>query len=284
MGTRPSSALRDRAERHRCGVRPRDRREHADLRAVPRRRRSPHVTLYERARATDSVFRRRDDRARPAGAVSGTRRETRTTSSSESSTVRRASLRRFGTTRSRISRYLGAALRAADEAGHHGARKHERAATRRRRPPDVVVASAYDSQYGHPNNETLRALRRVGSGVRTATHGDTVLDSQRDRCDRQHAGAAPTDPLSLRTRARGAGCDRLGYAASDLPPRSSPRTIHRAQPQLTGDARRDTSGDLITTGCAPMRRATTGTPQRRVRRVPERGRGAAGNGRLDGQR
>jgi competence protein ComEC len=78
-----------------------------------------------------------------------------------------------------VERY-GAALDAtALAAGHHGSRSSSGDAfLDATEPRVVVVSSAYDSQYGHPHEETLRRLaNRSVPTYWTGTHGDVVLRS-----------------------------------------------------------------------------------------------------------
>ena len=64
-------------------------------------------------------------------------------------------------------------------------------------PKAVVISSAYDSQYGHPNEATLE---RLGSTPTfwTATHGDTVFVSDGERVAVRTQREAPIDPRRLR--------------------------------------------------------------------------------------
>lgn len=86
------------------------------------------------------------------------------------------------------------------KAGHHGSNTSTGgplldAAT----PQVVVISSAYESRYGHPDPAVLQRL-----GVRsiptywTATHGSTVVTSNGTHLLVSTQRAAPTDPLRLR--------------------------------------------------------------------------------------
>ncbi len=66
-------------------------------------------------------------------------------------------------------------------------------------PQAVVVTSAYDSQYGHPDEVVLERLAaRSLPTYWTATHGTTVLESNGTAITIKTQATAPTDPLSLR--------------------------------------------------------------------------------------
>ncbi len=66
-------------------------------------------------------------------------------------------------------------------------------------PRAVVVSSAYDSQYGHPDAATLdRLAARSLPTYWTATHGHVVLASDGRQVTVRTQRAAPTDPASLR--------------------------------------------------------------------------------------
>ena len=86
-------------------------------------------------------------------------------------------------------------------AGHHGSRSSSSdefldAVT----PRVVVISSAYDSQYGHPHEETLNRLaaRHIPT-YWTAVHGNIVLDSNGKQITIKTQAKAPTNPRSLRT-------------------------------------------------------------------------------------
>jgi competence protein ComEC len=86
------------------------------------------------------------------------------------------------------------------KAGHHGSSSSTSAdlldATT---PAAVVVSSPYDSQYGHPHEETLQRLAtRSISTYWTATHGNTVFRSNGTHVTVGTQQTAPTAPLSVR--------------------------------------------------------------------------------------
>ncbi len=86
------------------------------------------------------------------------------------------------------------------KAGHHGSKT----STGDRlldatNPRVVVISSAYDSQYGHPDPAVLERLAaRDVTTYWTATHGDTVLVSDGSKVTIQTQQPAPTDPSQLR--------------------------------------------------------------------------------------
>jgi competence protein ComEC len=86
------------------------------------------------------------------------------------------------------------------KAGHHGSKSSTSGAILdAAQPKAVVISSEYDSQYGHPNEETLQRLaERDISTYWTATHGHVVLvsDGQEVRISTQRA--APTEASSIR--------------------------------------------------------------------------------------
>ncbi|SNR75174.1 Lamin Tail Domain [Halorubrum ezzemoulense] len=86
------------------------------------------------------------------------------------------------------------------KAGHHGSASSSSGAFLDAvQPQAVVTSSAYDSQYGHPNEEVLKRLsERSISTYWTATHGDVVLVSDGQAVSIQTQQDAPTDPLSIR--------------------------------------------------------------------------------------
>jgi competence protein ComEC len=86
------------------------------------------------------------------------------------------------------------------KAGHHGSSSSTGdglldAAT----PAVVAISSPYDSQYGHPHEETLQRLAtRAIPTYWTATHGNTVFQSNGTHVTVGTQQSAPTAPLSLR--------------------------------------------------------------------------------------
>ncbi len=86
------------------------------------------------------------------------------------------------------------------KAGHHGSRSSTSGALLDAANPQVVVvSSAYDSQYGHPHQETLdRLAARSLPTYWTATHGNVVLLSDGETVTVRSQQPAPTDPDRLR--------------------------------------------------------------------------------------
>jgi len=86
------------------------------------------------------------------------------------------------------------------QAGHHGSRTSSAEGFLGAVDPTVaVVSSDYDSQYGHPHEETLARLGAAGvDAYWTATHGTVVMETDGEtlRVATQHA--APTEPTELR--------------------------------------------------------------------------------------
>jgi competence protein ComEC len=102
---------------------------------------------------------------------------------------------------SALVRSYGADLRATVlAAGHHGSRSSMGAALLDAVDPRVVVvSSAYDSRYGHPDEETLARLdERSIRTYWTATHGSVVVVSDGERATVATQRSAPTDPTTLR--------------------------------------------------------------------------------------
>ncbi|MDT3433949.1 lamin tail domain-containing protein [Haloarcula sp. 1CSR25-25] len=133
------------------------------------------------------------------------------------------------------------------KAGHHGSASSTGGPLLDAADPrTVVVSSAYDSQYGHPSNETLRRLStRSIPTYWTATHGDTVLTSNGTAVTVSTQRAAPTDPLSLRSGDPVApGTTEPVTQRASYPARSSPRAD---TPVATdgGTPAGNTSGDLV---------------------------------------
>ncbi|WP_251329469.1 lamin tail domain-containing protein [Haloplanus pelagicus] len=86
------------------------------------------------------------------------------------------------------------------KAGHHGSKTSTGGALLEAvQPETVVISSAYDSRYDHPNDETLgRLAERSIPTYWTATHGDIVVVSDGRGVSVRTQQAAPTDPLALR--------------------------------------------------------------------------------------
>ncbi|WP_254820846.1 lamin tail domain-containing protein [Haloglomus halophilum] len=86
------------------------------------------------------------------------------------------------------------------KAGHHGSKTSTSGALLdAAQPQAVIISSEYESQYGHPNEETLQRLaERDISTYWTATHGHAVLRSDGKQVTIATQRAAPTDPMSIR--------------------------------------------------------------------------------------
>ena len=86
------------------------------------------------------------------------------------------------------------------KAGHHGSASSSSGPFLDAVQPEaVIISSAYDSQYGHPNEEVLQRLSdRSIPAYWTATHGDIVLVSDGQAVSVQTQQDAPTDPISIR--------------------------------------------------------------------------------------
>ena len=86
-------------------------------------------------------------------------------------------------------------------AGHHGSRSSSSGAFLDAvTPKAVVISSAYDSQYGHPHEETLdRLAARNIPTYWTAVHGNIVLESTGKQITVKTQANAPTKPHSLRS-------------------------------------------------------------------------------------
>ncbi|MFB6117969.1 lamin tail domain-containing protein [Halosegnis sp.] len=86
------------------------------------------------------------------------------------------------------------------KAGHHGSDSSTSGALLdAAQPKAVVISSAYDSHYGHPNEAVLNRLaQRDIPTYWTATHGDTVLVSDGETVTIKTQAAAPTNPSRLR--------------------------------------------------------------------------------------
>ncbi len=86
------------------------------------------------------------------------------------------------------------------KAGHHGSKSSTSGALLdAAQPKAVVISSAYDSRYGHPNEETLQRLaEREIPAYWTATQGHVVLRSDGTEVTVASQQEAPTDPTSIR--------------------------------------------------------------------------------------
>jgi competence protein ComEC len=86
------------------------------------------------------------------------------------------------------------------KAGHHGSSSSTGDALLDAAAPEAVaISSPYDSQYGHPHDETLErlAVREIPT-YWTATHGNTVFESNGTHVTVATQQTAPTAPLSIR--------------------------------------------------------------------------------------
>jgi competence protein ComEC len=85
-------------------------------------------------------------------------------------------------------------------AAHHGSKSSSTEAFLDAvNPQAVVITSAYDSQYGHPDEVVLERLAERGLPTYwTASHGTTVLTSNGTAITIATQATAPTEPLSLR--------------------------------------------------------------------------------------
>jgi competence protein ComEC len=107
-------------------------------------------------------------------------------------------------------------------------------------PEAVVISSAYDSRYGHPNEETLQRLAdRSIPTYWTATHGDIVLVSDGQGMTVRTQQTAPTDPSALRDResvtpgTTGAGTDSARLAGDPADGATPPGDTDTATPTAT---------------------------------------------------
>jgi competence protein ComEC len=87
------------------------------------------------------------------------------------------------------------------QAGHHGSASSTSGSLLDAVGPQaVVISSAYDSQYGHPDETVLERLAdRDIPAYWTATHGDIVLVSDGEGVSVRTQQAAPTDPRDIRS-------------------------------------------------------------------------------------
>lgn len=86
------------------------------------------------------------------------------------------------------------------QAGHHGSSTSSSAQFLEAADPDVaVISSALDSQYGHPDDETLDAFAERGIETYwTAVHGDVVVRTDGEEATVTTERDGPTDPTELR--------------------------------------------------------------------------------------
>ena len=100
-----------------------------------------------------------------------------------------------------VDEYGGQLQATAMKAGHHGSSGSTGDAILDAASPQVVAISApYDSQYGHPDAETLARLAdREIPTYWTATHGNVVMRSNGTHVSVHTQQAAPTEPQALRS-------------------------------------------------------------------------------------
>ncbi|MDS0220198.1 lamin tail domain-containing protein [Haloarcula sp. S1AR25-5A] len=139
------------------------------------------------------------------------------------------------------------------KAGHHGSASSTSGPLLDAADPrTVIVSSAYDSQYGHPSNETLgRLAARSIPTYWTATHGDTVLTSNGTAVTVSTQRAAPTDPLALRSGdpitpgATDSVSQRATYLARSSTRTDTPGATDTPVATDGGTPTENTSGDLV---------------------------------------
>ena len=87
------------------------------------------------------------------------------------------------------------------KAGHHGSASSTSSSLLDAvQPRAVVISSAYNSQYGHPDETVLERLAdRDIPAYWTAVHGDVVLVSDGEGVSVRTQRSAPTDPLAIRS-------------------------------------------------------------------------------------
>jgi competence protein ComEC len=123
------------------------------------------------------------------------------------------------------------------KAGHHGSSSSTSAALLdAAQPQAAVISSPYDSQYGHPHDETLQRLgTRSIATYWTATHGTTVFQSNGTHVSVATQQAAPTAPLSLRE-------------GTPIEPGDSTELVERAVINASGGVRESDSTPAVTDG------------------------------------
>jgi len=86
------------------------------------------------------------------------------------------------------------------KAGHHGSASSTSGQLLDAVDPEtVIISSAYDSQYGHPDPAVLERLAdRSIPAYWTGTHGDIVLVSNGEAVSVRTQQSAPTNPLAIR--------------------------------------------------------------------------------------
>jgi len=85
------------------------------------------------------------------------------------------------------------------QAGHHGSSTSSSEAFLGAVSPSIaILSSGFDSQYGHPSDETLRRLADHGiDSYWTGVHGDVVVTTDGTNVSVESDSDAPTDPLEL---------------------------------------------------------------------------------------
>ena len=85
------------------------------------------------------------------------------------------------------------------QAGHHGSSTSSTEPFIEAVDPSVaVISSGYDSQYGHPNDETLERFADFGIETYwTGVHGDIVLTTDGESTNVQTESEFSTDPLDI---------------------------------------------------------------------------------------
>ena len=98
-----------------------------------------------------------------------------------------------------VDQYGGSLRSAILKSAHHGSAGSNTGSFLDAVQPQVaVISSAYDSQYGHPTEETLRRLAdRDIDAYWTATHGNIVMTSDGETISIATQQTATTDPDSL---------------------------------------------------------------------------------------
>ncbi|ERJ07486.1 Competence-like protein [Halorhabdus tiamatea SARL4B] len=85
------------------------------------------------------------------------------------------------------------------QAGHHGSSTSSSSAFMNAVGPEIaVISSAYESQYGHPNAETLERFDDLGIETYwTAVHGNVVLESDGSEFTVTTEDEFSTDPMDI---------------------------------------------------------------------------------------
>ncbi len=124
-------------------------------------------------------------------------------------------------------------------------------------PRVAIISSAYDSQYGHPAEETLQRLaERNIATYWTAIHGNIVMTSDGETITIATQQAATTDPLELRSEepvepGSNAPVEQRATITVGEEPTQTPSTTATPTPTAT---------DTETTATATASPTPTGTP------------------------